>query len=1022
MRHRVDTCFDRKHLDAILTGELTDADLDAIAAHIEDCEPCRKAILSAPELAALADDVAWGAKQELTAPSPVSVPFERLSALLTDYEIIREIGRGGMGVVYEAQHLRLKRRVALKVLPALLCAVHDTAIIRFEREAELAARLKHSNIIGVYDFGDVEGTLFYSMELVRGRSLRDVLDEARETRTIYQIVDPKSIAPEVSPPPTLSGKSGKGTTAYYRQIAEWIAQAAEASHYAHSQGVIHRDLKPSNLLINDDGRLLVSDFGLAFSADMGNGTATQATVGTLRYMSPEQVEPHNLPLDARVDIYALGATLYELLALRPMFDDADRRIVAQRILAAHPDAPHQFVRGVPRELETICLKATEKDRSLRYATAKDLADDLRRWLLGLPIMARRPSPLVRCGKFIKRRKTAVSMSLTCLLLIAALTTVYSAYRTSEGNVHTALQDSRKAESRALLAEARSEFQDGRYKSSLNLTDRAIAIAPRSEALRQLRTELLARLNRRADARASANAWLAVNPNSLQAHFAAALTLIDRGGWLNSIRDMSEEDHVHLTTNERQRQYAIHRDAVGRKSPNSPEYYTLLASESDDPGDQLSLLNLALDASPSFTTALQFRAAYYESMGDYPAMLLDANQLVSLDPNWSMSNALRGVALSKCGRLQESEEAVDDAISLQPSVLPYWYARSVVRTLRGRFAEALSDANHLIEHDAEFPNAYTARARAYAGLGQLVNSRADFNKALRRHPRDTTVLHERAKVNYDSGEFEDAAEDLSRIIRIDPENRHAYSDRAAAYIQLGHYQRAIEDLKTCLHLWPDDVRAHRNLVDVLIQVGNYDDALAAVNQAIELDGSDTSDLGSRIQINLQLGRFDDAIPDLSRLIDRGHDETMCHLIRGICYQLAGAKELALRDFSEAQRSEGATGQYGHLWAYILLRQSGQEPEAQHQLDALDAAPAQDPWVSKLASHLSGEISADQLVNSAATDAERCDAQFYIGIHALLAKDRNAAIDAFRACVDLDQTDMLETLLARNQLKGIDAAIP
>ena len=394
-----------------------------LVAHLDACEACRHKAQAGAAGAGLADDLHWAHDVRGQVSVDVNVPLERLNALLTDYEITEEIGRGGMGIVFRARHRELDRTVALKVLPALLGVVRPDAIARFRREAALAARLLHTNIIPVFDFGQVDGTLYYTMPLIEGRSLRQILREITETGGIDVVIGeapPKSevgsgksevvprsssLKPQASSLPlTRLGSPSSTDKAYYRRVAEWIADVAEALDYAHDQGVIHRDVKPSNLLLAADGRLMISDFGLARGVGGETVTATRSLLGTVRYMSPEQADDSQGPLDRRTDVYGLGATMYELLAFRPMFAAADDREVLNQVLNKEPLPPRRFVRQVPRELETICLKAVEKDRDGRYGSAKALGDDLRRWLLDLPIWAKRPSLPARTMKFVRRRK------------------------------------------------------------------------------------------------------------------------------------------------------------------------------------------------------------------------------------------------------------------------------------------------------------------------------------------------------------------------------------------------------------------------------------------------------------------------------------------------------------------------------------------------------------------------------------------------------------------------------------------
>jgi outer membrane protein assembly factor BamB len=314
-------------------------------------------------------------------------------ARLGDFRIVREVGRGGMGVVYEAEQMSLHRRVALKVLR--FAGVADTeAMQRFQREAETVGRLHHTNIVPIFAVGCEQGVQYYAMQFIEGQGLDAVLTQAG-----------KALEP--------------------REVAHLGLQAAEALAHAHQRGVIHRDIKPSNLLLDAEGCLWLTDFGLAKRLDEVTLTATGMLMGTPRYMSPEQAAAMNAPVDHRTDIYSLGATLYELATGRPVFDAATPQAVLSQILSAEPVAPSRLQRQLPRDLETIVLKCLAKEPARRYPSAQALADDLRAFSEGRPIRARRPSFFERAARWLKqnRRSAAlvgVTAALAVLLTIAGL--------------------------------------------------------------------------------------------------------------------------------------------------------------------------------------------------------------------------------------------------------------------------------------------------------------------------------------------------------------------------------------------------------------------------------------------------------------------------------------------------------------------------------------------------------------------------------------------------------------------------
>ena len=311
---------------------------------------------------------------------------------LGDFEIVRELGRGGMGVVYEARQVSLNRRVALKVLSGGL-GLTGKAVERFRREAEAAAKLHHTNIVPVYATGEQDGTHYYAMELIDGPSLDQVIQQMRQ-----------SAAP--TPPAADEGRS-----ASLRRPRRYVDSGPRASS-ARSAGSRpprlrqrllrpggphggrggrrtrpcpqqrrdsprHQAVKPAAA---PDGRLSVTDFGLARLLEQPGMTMTGEFVGTPLYMSPEQIAAGRAPLDRRTDIYSLGATLYELLTLEPPFAAERRDQLIAQIMHKEPRPPRKVNRRVPVDLETICLKCVEKDPDRRYQTGKEMADDLRRYV------------------------------------------------------------------------------------------------------------------------------------------------------------------------------------------------------------------------------------------------------------------------------------------------------------------------------------------------------------------------------------------------------------------------------------------------------------------------------------------------------------------------------------------------------------------------------------------------------------------------------------------------------------------
>jgi serine/threonine protein kinase/tetratricopeptide (TPR) repeat protein len=350
---------------------------------------------------------------------------------LGSYRILREIGRGGMGIVYEAEERSDGEHVALKVLP-FAAALDPRQLQRFKNEAEAAALLHHPHIVPVLAVGSEEDVHYYAMKYIHGRTLAKEIADRR-----LKIADFPGVA-ETPQAQGLGGfeNAGPKSAIYNVQSAIFIAQlgvqAAEALEQAHQVGIIHRDIKPANLLVEPNGHLWVTDFGLAlFQHDAAGLTLTGDLVGTLRYMSPEQALGKRGIVDQRTDIYSLGVTLYEMATLRPAFSGDNRQELLRKLAYEEPCPPGRLNKTIPRAFETILLKATAKEPAARYTTAQEFANDLGRFVAGQPIVARRPSFLDRVQRWTRRHRGLVNTLAAIALTGMAISIVFSIFMVRE---------------------------------------------------------------------------------------------------------------------------------------------------------------------------------------------------------------------------------------------------------------------------------------------------------------------------------------------------------------------------------------------------------------------------------------------------------------------------------------------------------------------------------------------------------------------------------------------------------------
>ncbi len=467
---------------------------------------------------------------------------------LGDYQILREVGRGGMGLVYEARQLSLGRHVAIKVLPSH-ALLDPRQLGRFQREARSAAKLHHTNIVPVFGVGEQDGLHYYVMQFIKGLGLDLVLDELRRlrvprgkpaptlgdapgrttdgSRDVSAVAVARGLLSGAFLPPQpvtvlttapgepaaradlaapssgraadtsaihLPGQSGGSALSesggqYWQSVARVGMQVADALAHAASQGVLHRDIKPSNLLLDDTGHVWVTDFGLAKAAsDSDDLTHTGDVIGTLRYMAPERFNGQG---DLRSDVYSLGLTLYELLALRPAFDDTDRNKLVRQVLHGEPPRPRKVNPGVPRDLETVVLKAIARDPAHRYQTPAAMADDLKRFVEDRPVKARRIGGAERLWRWCRRNPLVAGLLAgIALVLLAGFAGVSWQWREAERAREDEKNQRGRAEALWQGAErARDEARQSatRAGQSQQEADQARAVADKARAAAEAET-------------------------------------------------------------------------------------------------------------------------------------------------------------------------------------------------------------------------------------------------------------------------------------------------------------------------------------------------------------------------------------------------------------------------------------------------------------------------------------------------------------------------------------------------------
>jgi serine/threonine protein kinase/Flp pilus assembly protein TadD len=852
---------------------------------------------------------------------------------LGDYRILREVGRGGMGVVYEAEQESLGRRVALKVL-ATSGLRNPKQLLRFHREARATARLHHTNIVPVFGVGESEGQHYYVMQFIPGLGLDAVLDEIRRLRGPHsrddtagafagagepksasmarslmrgeftaaqtQDIAQKRTAPNQSTPTAttaassvaLPGPDGRSsavdtTARYARSVALIGVQVAEALDYAHRQGILHRDIKPSNLLLDGHGTVWVADFGLAKAADSDDLTHTGDIVGTVRYMAPERFEGR---CDARSDVYALGLTLYELLALRPAFDESDRNGLIRQVTHAEPSRLRAVDPTIPRDLETVVRKAIEREPERRYADAATFAEDLRRFVEGRPIRARRTSPLEHAWRWCVRNPAWAALAATVFILL-----VLAAAWRSEVMRRQARQGPARHAFEAALAQA-AEFQ------RQDLWSEAHGVLEQAEGLlvdagvRSLRGRLnQARADLELATRLDSNAIATMDffrsksgHGVVAAEYAAsfrsaglaadddvadteAVASAIRGSAINVQLVAALDDWALVTADVRLRARLL---KIAELADPDPAWRDRVR----DPavrGNRRALERLAADVGEASAKEqppqlLVTLARLLEEVGGNPAPLLRAAQRQrpwDFWLNFGLGDLLRatrpaeslgfyraaiarrprisplfnnlGIALAATGARDEAIASYRKAIALDPkdSGAPYFNLGNALMDAGAR-DEAIAAFRKSIEVEpARAGGAYLNLGNALKDAGARDEAIAAFRKSIEVEPaRSGGAYLNLGNALTDVGARDEAIAAFRKSIELDPELRGAaYQSLGKALMGAGGREEAIAAFRKSIELDPDHARAtYCELGKALAAAGAPEEAIAAFRKSIDLD--------------------------------------------------------------------------------------------------------------------------------------------------------------------------------------------
>jgi tetratricopeptide (TPR) repeat protein len=608
------------------------------------------------------------------------------------YRNLRKVGQGGFGTVYEAYDPELDRTVALK----LFRFRSPDEMEQFRKEAKLAAKLRHPNIISVHEYGVIDNQPYYTMDLFEGKTLRDLLDDRGR----------------------IPANEAFG-------IASTLADALS---FAHANGILHRDMKPANIFIDSEGRTYIGDFGVAKQVeDLGKQATTSRIVGTPYYMSPEQTDCR--PLDARSDIWAIGIILYKMLCDAYPFEGKTASDLFTKIWLNEPVPPRKHNHELDRDTETIVLKCLEKEPARRYQSAADLKDDIERYLNGEPIHARPIGIFEKLWRRMKHHKTA-SISVVSAVLIVAVVAIALWMQSA----------ARRTEAARLLSVASQAFENRDFEKALEFVSKSLALADDDEEAQALKAgcdSKMAEKTRRQEARRKAEEIMETLP--IATTLSEKLQILDDAieadpAWLpprvgkgELLKDVGRNVEAQEIFDE-----AI-KVARGGADTNGEAlccfYKAMIYWQQEEYQKALLFFGNVLQLMPNVrnpkTLYAQAAKAYFKKHFDQALNLLE--EALRLDTKFADAYNSRGMILHAQGKLDEAIVDYTRAVKLKPH---FWFYdnRGVARRDKGELDGAIDDFIKAIEHNSKDPRVYINRGIAYHIKGELDKAVADFTKA------------------------------------------------------------------------------------------------------------------------------------------------------------------------------------------------------------------------------------------------------------------------------------------------------
>ena len=822
-----------------------------------------------------------------TAPRDGSKPHldKAPGRTLGKYVLESQLGKGGAGIVYRARDTDLGRVVALKVL--LGGGLRTTDLERFKREARILAGLRHANTVPLLEFGEADGILYYTMELVEGEDLAHLLE--------------------------------RGPLPVHRAF-EILREAAKGVAHAHSKGVIHRDLKPGNVLVDGSGRVLVTDFGLAKRWDSDSAeTATGAVLGTPAYMAPEQAAGENRRVDERSDVYGLGAVLYHMLARRMPFDGANVFEILCDVIDREPLPPRAFDPSIPIDAEVICLKALEKDPAGRYATVAAMLADIERFLDGDPIAARPVSRVTRWWRKIRKRPLLFGAACAVALLsIIVVALVFRSARIRSDQIAADLAAVRDLQERGALDDALTRVDALLQREPGHAEAVALAepLRERLGKLRQLQAQL--RSLRRDKALATVNQIIALNPKDPYAH-------VVRGKIYNDLElfDMAFDAFETAT----------------RLDPKDATAWYLKSLHWLRLGDldrSIADIQRVTALAPESWMGPYHHGELLIAREQYAEAVAVLAEVARRFPQLAEVHSALGRALVRSGRREEGKKAYRRAIDIGPVNAWPWVDLAAMADGQERVNIA-TEGLERFETDREL---LLNRADGYKTLGRFDRAEEDLLVAGRLHPKHADVQAQLGRLRMTQGRTFDARVYAEKALAMNERCAGAHHVLANLDYAAGRRDAAISHMKRASELEPANALILTELGGMLYISRDLEGAFAALERALKIRPTLYDAWWNYGWVLYDLNRYDPAYDAFLRARDIDPKAPLPHSRLGYIRERQGRPREAVPHYDTAIELGHAESRYFRARAFVNNGEYGRaRPELEWVVKNLPAHRAE-----------------------------------------------------------------------------------